>query len=110
MSLGPQKPPVSSALASRPTMLFVMPACAAEIWSPCRALVVLGTLASSLRDKWDSIPLQSDVEARRKSLRKISARTSTSILPSMIPQPYCSVGEGPGETAKPPPVYSLGAL
>jgi D-arabinose 1-dehydrogenase-like Zn-dependent alcohol dehydrogenase len=35
--------------------LFATPACAAEIWSRCRALSDLGIWASSLRGIWDSV-------------------------------------------------------
>jgi len=52
-------------------MLFAMPACVAEIWSQFRASAGSGTLASSLRARWDSEPLRSGVDATRKSLRKI---------------------------------------
>src|SRR5438132_10623184 len=84
-------PPLSSARVSPPTTLFATPACAVEIWSPCRALVALAILVSSLRGTWDSVLSQSGVDARRKSLRKTWAHTFTSILPSRMPQQYCSV-------------------
>src|SRR2546426_1075897 len=87
-------PPLSSARVSPPTTLFATPACAAEIWSPCRALVALGIWVSSLRGTWDSILLQSGVDARRKSLRGIWARTSTSILPSTMLQHRCGIVDG----------------
>src|SRR5213594_1028607 len=91
MSAHPRKPLLSFARALRPITLFAMPACAAEIWSRCRALVDLAILVSSLRGTWDSVLSQSGVDARRKSLRKTWAHTFTSILPSRMPQQYCSV-------------------
>ena len=94
MSSHPQRPLLSSARGSQPTTLFATPACAAEIWSPCRALVDLGILASSLRGTWDSVLSQSGVDATRKSWRKTWARTSTSILPPRMPQRSCSVWAG----------------
>src|SRR5258708_18621047 len=94
MSSHPQKPLLSCARALRLTTLFAMPACAAEIWSPCRALVVLVLGASNLRGIWDSVLSQSGVDERRKSLRKIWALTSTSILRPTMPQQYCSVWAG----------------
>ena len=68
--------------------------------------MALGILASSLRGAWDSVLSQSGVDARRKSLREIWARTSTSILPSTMPQRYCSVWAGPGRFSQRPPVVS----
>src|SRR5207244_9741721 len=103
----PQKPLLSSARVSRPTTLFATPACAAEIWLLCRALVALGIWVSSLRGTWDSVLSQSGVDARRKSLQKIWARTSTSILPSTMPQRYCSVWVGPERFFQQPPVAML---
>src|SRR3984893_1316864 len=72
MSLGQQERLLSSALASRLTMLFATPACAAEIWSPCRALAASDIWVSSLHGRWDSILSQSGVAATRKSLRKFT--------------------------------------
>src|SRR5713101_737947 len=46
----------------------------------------------------------SDVEATRKGLRKIWARTSTSIRQSTMPQRYCSVWAGPERFSQQPPV------
>src|SRR5437879_5445848 len=55
----------------------------------------LGIWVSSLRGRWDSILLRSDADPRRRSLRKIWARTSTSIVPARMPQRCCSVWAGP---------------
>src|SRR5260370_2086997 len=84
-----------------------MLACAAEISSPCRASVALGILVSSLHSTWDSVRLQSDVEATRKSLRKTWARTSTLILPSRILQHHFNVCAGPKQFSPQPPVAKL---
>src|SRR5215467_4373595 len=54
----------------------------------------LGILVFSLRATWDSVPPQSDVDATRKSLRKIWARTSTLTLPRTMSQQCCSVWAG----------------
>src|SRR5216683_2914527 len=107
MSLHPQKPLLFSARALRRTTLFAMPACAAEIWSLCKALVDLDILASSLRGTWDSVLSQSGVDARRKSLRRIWARTSTSILPPMMLQRYYSVWAAPERFSQQPPVVMV---
>ena len=64
----------------------------------------LGILVSSLRGTWDSILSQSGVDARRKSLREIWARTSISILPSRMPPRYCSVWVGPERFSQQAPV------
>src|SRR5713101_5723778 len=102
MSSHPQKRLRSYAQVSQPTTLFATPACAVEIWSLCRASVVLGISASSLRGTWDFVLSQSDAEATRKNLRKIWARTFTSILPPRMPQRYCSVWVGPERFSQPP--------
>jgi propanol-preferring alcohol dehydrogenase len=47
---------------------------------------------------------QSGVDARRKSLRKIWARMSTSIPPSTMPQPYCNVWAEPERFLQQQPV------
>ena len=97
----------SSARVSRPTTLFATPACAVEIWSGCRASVALGILVSSSRGTWDFVLSQSGVDARRKSLREIWARTSTSILPPRMPQRCCSVWAGPERFSQQAPVVML---
>src|SRR5712691_890261 len=102
MSSHPQKPLRSSARVSQPTTLFATPACAAETWSRYRVLAALGILVSSLRGTWDFVLSQSDAEATRKNLRKIWARTFTSILPPRMPQRYCSVWAGPERFSQPP--------
>src|SRR5260370_14840053 len=55
------------------------------------ALAALSILVFSLRGTWDSVRSQSGVDLRMKSLQRIWARTSTSILPPRTPQRYCSV-------------------
>src|SRR5690348_9519070 len=103
MSSHQQKPHHSYARVLRPTTLFVTPACALEIWLPCRALVDLAILVSSLHGKWDSVRSQSAVAARRKISQEIWARTFTSTLPSRMPQRYCSAWVGPGGFSRRPP-------
>ena len=71
-----------------------------------RVLVALDILVSSLRGTWDSTRSQSVVDARRKTLRKIWARTSTSILKSMTPQPHCSGWAGPERFLQQPPAVT----
>jgi len=111
MSSRPQKPLLSCARASRPTTLFAMPACVAEIWSPCRGSVDLATLVFSLHGTWDFVLSHSDVAARSRSWRKIWARTSTSILPSKMPLRYCRVWAGRERFLRPEPVGSaMGSL
>src|SRR3981189_2952191 len=72
-----------------------MPAFGGGTWWVCRGLAALGIWASSLRGRWDSILLRLDVDARKRSLRKIRARTSTSIVPARTPQRGCTVWAGP---------------
>src|SRR3989440_4785577 len=67
----------------------------------------LGILVSSSRGTWDSVLSQSGVAARRKSLRKTWARTSTSILPPTMPQRCCSVWAGPERFLQRPPVVMV---
>jgi len=85
LSFGRSRPSPLRGITNHTTP-FATPACAAEIWSQCKALATLDILVFSLPGTWDSILSPSDVGARRKSLRKISgARTSTSMLPSTMP-------------------------
>src|SRR3981081_3162978 len=95
MSSHQQKPLLSCARVSRLTTLFATPACVVATWLLCRALVALGIWVSSSRDRWDSILLRSDADPRRRSLRKMWALTSTSIVPAGMPQRCCSVWAGP---------------
>src|SRR6202011_2906547 len=99
--------PLSSALVLQPTTLFATLACAAEIWSRCRALVALGILVSSSRGTWDSTQSPSGRGATRKSWRKTWVRTFTSILPWTTPQRCCSVWAGPERFSQPHPVGVL---
>ena len=69
--------------------------------------MALGTLGSSLRGRWDSIRSQLGVDVTRKSLRKIWARISTSMLPSRMPERCCSVWAEPGRFSQREPVVPL---
>src|SRR5262249_7443903 len=86
----PQKQPHSFARELQPTTRFATRVCEPETWSLFRALAALVILASSLPGTRDSVLWLSDADVTRKSLRKICARVSTSMLLSRIPQRCCS--------------------
>ncbi len=67
----------------------------------------LGISVSSLRGAWDSGLSQSGVDGTRKSLRKIWARTSTSMPPPRMPRRRCSGWAGPGRFSQQEPVAPL---
>jgi len=75
--LGSAEAALSCARVSRPSMPYATPGCAAEIWSPCTALVDWDIWGSSLRGTWDSVLSPSGVDARRKNSRRNWAHMST---------------------------------
>jgi hypothetical protein len=91
----PQMPLPCFAPASQHTTPFATPACAAEIWWECRALVVWGTWVSNRPGAWGSVPSLSDADARRRNLPKTWVHISISTRPRMIPRMHFSAWAGP---------------